>query len=87
MDGLRDSTAHAAILKRIDRVEEGLLGDRRYVGEGVWEFRIDCGPGYRVYYGEDGPLIIILLLGGDKGNQRQDIRKAREFWADYRRNP
>jgi putative addiction module killer protein len=85
LDGLKDVRGRAAVLKRIDRVEEGLFGDRRYVGEGVWELRVDFGPGYRVYYAEDGAKIVLLLLGGDKGSQGKDIRQAHEFWADYRR--
>lgn len=71
--------------KRIDRVEDGNFGDRGFVGGGVWEIRIHYGPGYRVYYGEDGPAIVLLLCGGDKGTQRRDIRSARELWAEYRR--
>ena len=85
LDGLKDISGRAAILKRIDRVEEGLFGDHRSVGAGVWELRIDYGPGYRVYYAEQGPVIVLLLVGGDKATQKKDIRRAQEFWADYRR--
>ncbi len=85
LDGLKDIKGRAAILKRIDRVEEGLFGDRHFVGMGVWELRIDHGPGYRVYYGETGSNIVLLLLGGDKGSQKKDINKAQEFWAEYKR--
>ncbi len=85
LDGLKDISGRAAILKRIDRVEEGNFGDHRSVGSGVWELRVDHGPGYRVYYGEDGLRIVLLLCGGDKGTQKKDIRKALEFWANYRR--
>lgn len=81
---LKDIAGRAAILKRIDRVEEGNFGDHRFVGAGVWEIRIHFGPGYRVYYGEDGPTIVLLLCGGDKGTQTKDIRRARELWAEYR---
>jgi len=86
LDALKDVRGRAAILKRIDRVEVGLFGDHRYVGEGVWELRIDFGPGYRVYYGEAGSVIVLLLSGGDKGTQKRNIRQAHEFWADYRRS-
>ncbi len=79
-----DIRARAAILKRIDRIAEGLLGDHRYVGEGIWEIRIDFGPGYRIYYAEDGRINILLLLGGDKGSQKKDIHRAQHFWALYR---
>ena len=82
LDGLKDISGRAAILKRIDRIEEGNFGDHRLVGGGVWEIRIHYGPGYRVYYGEDGPRVVLLLCGGDKGTQRIDIRKAQELWAE-----
>ena len=67
-------------------MEEGNFGDHSHVGQGVWELRIHYGPGYRAYYGEDGPVIVLLLCGGDKSTQKRDIRKAHEFWAEYRRN-
>ena len=66
---------------RLHRVEEGNLGDHKHVGEGVWELRI-FGDAYRVYYGEDGDKII-LLLGGSKASQDSDIAKAKEYWRDY----
>lgn len=84
LDGLRDSVARIAIFQRVGRIEEGNLGDHRPVGSGVWELRIHCDPGYRVYYGEDGPVIVILLCGGDKKSQGKDIRLARRLWRDYR---
>lgn len=85
LDGLADIMARAAILKRIDRVEEGNLGDHRGIGHGVSELRVHYGPGYRVYYGEDGGRIVLLLCGGDKRGQKKDIRRAQKAWADYRR--
>ena len=85
VDGLKDVQGRAVIRKRIDRVYEGNFGDHSYVGQGVWEIRIHYGPGYRVYYGEDVPIIVLLLCGGDKSTQKKDIQNAREFWADYRR--
>lgn len=83
-DSLRDFNAKARIIKRLDRVGSGNLGDYRSVGEGVYELRIDYGPGYRVYFGQVGSTIVLLLCGGDKSTQDQDIRKAIEFWTDYR---
>lgn len=85
LEGLKDTVGRAVILKRIDRIEEGNFGDRRSVGGGVREIRIHHGPGYRVYYGEDGPRIVLLLCGGDKGTQTKDICRARKLWAEYRR--
>ena len=84
-DGLKDVVGKAKVLNRIDRLEDGNFGDHRHIAGGVWELRIHHGPGYRVYYGEDGPVIVILLCGGDKDSQRKDIHKALEYWADYGR--
>ena len=83
-DFLRDRRAKAKIRARLDRVEDGNLGDYKSVGEGVFELRIDYGPGYRIYFGQEGSKIILLLCGGDKSTQIQDIRKAKEYWEDYR---
>ena len=83
--GLKDLSAKVAIVKRIGRVMEGNFGDRRYVGEGVWELRVHYGPGYRIYYGEDGPRVILLICGGDKGAQQKGISRAIELWAGYKR--
>ncbi len=83
--GLRDIQARAVIRKRLNRVRLGNLGHCRSVGDGVHELKIDVGPGYRVYFGLDGPIIVILLCGGDKGSQENDLKKARAYWADYRR--
>ena len=81
--GLRDVAARAIIRKRLNRVRLGNLGNTRSLGSGVSELKIDFGPGYRVYYGEDGPKIVVLLVGGDKGSQERDIEKAKSFWEDY----
>ncbi|WP_017719049.1 type II toxin-antitoxin system RelE/ParE family toxin [Kamptonema formosum] len=81
---LRDASAQRKINARLRRASLGNLGDYRSVGEGVCEFRIDCGPGYRVYFGQIGTAIVLLLCGGDKSTQMQDIRKAQEYWTDYR---
>ena len=70
------------VLVRLKRAEEGNFGDHRSVGEGVIELRIDFGPGYRVYLGIDGDDII-LLWGGSKKTQREDIKTAKEYWRDY----
>jgi putative addiction module killer protein len=84
LDGLRDGRARARIVARLDRLGVGLLGDWRSVGEGVRELRIDYGPGYRVYYGQDGEALILLLCGGDKRTQVKDIEKAHGYWKDYK---
>jgi len=84
LNNLPDIAGRVVIGVRVDRVAAGNLGDHRSAGQGVWEMRVHCGPGYRVYYGEDGPAIILLLCGGDKRSQRKDIGKARRLWAAYR---
>ena len=84
LDGLRDGRARARIVARIDRLSVGLLGDWKGVGDGVCELRIDVGPGYRVYYGQDGDALILLLCGGDKRTQSKDIEKANDYWKDYK---
>ena len=73
---LRDANAVARITGRIRRMEMGNPGDNRSVGRGVLEMRVDYGPGYRVYYVHRGAQIVILLCGGDKRTQQQDIKKA-----------
>ncbi|GAB5407153.1 MAG: hypothetical protein Aurels2KO_53840 [Aureliella sp.] len=69
----------------IARIEQGNKGDVKPVGEGVSERRITFGPGYRVYFGQDGADLVLLLIGGTKTRQQQDISKAQEYWADYKR--
>ena len=61
------------------------FGDCRLVGSGVFELRIDIGPGYRVYFGKDTEIKIVLLTGGNKKTQKRDIEKAHDYWDDYRR--
>jgi putative addiction module killer protein len=63
----------------------GNLGDHKSLGDGLFELRVDHGPGYRVYFGRDGDRLVVLLCGGDKSRQVKDIETAREYWAEYRR--
>jgi len=76
IDDLRDLQGRARIQARVERLALGLSGDTKPVGEGVSELRIDCGPGYRVYYKKQGLEIIVLLAGGDKSSQTADIKLA-----------
>ena len=78
-----DVTTRARVQARILRFEMGNLGDHKEVGGGVWEARLDFGPGYRLYFGRSGREVVLLLTGGDKKSQTKDIKRAREFWARY----
>jgi putative addiction module killer protein len=80
---LKDSKAKKRILIRLDRLQLGNFGDCKPVGQSVFELRIDYGPGYRVYLGQVGLTIVLLLCGGDKSTQEQDITKAQSYWRDY----
>jgi putative addiction module killer protein len=77
---VRDTKAKAAIVRRVNRIEQGNFGDHKPCREGVWELRIDVGPGYRVYYARAGEAVVLLLCGGDKRTQEADISKACENW-------
>ena len=79
LGGLRDVRAQVRIARRVQRLASGNPGDLRPVGEGVSEMRIDYGPGYRVYYVQQGQTVVVLLAGGDKSTQELDIRAAIEL--------
>lgn len=81
-DRLRDSSAKIRIDARILRLASGNVGDVRSVGGGVWELRIHYGPGYRVYFAVQGSEVVLLLAGGDKSSQRDDIRRAHRLASD-----
>ena len=83
LNSLRDPTTRRRILKRLLRLEQGNYGDFKPVGEGVNELRFFFGAGYRVYFAEDGDTIVVLLCGGDKSSQRQDILQAQAYWQEY----
>lgn len=82
--GLRDRRAVMRIRARIDHLARGLVGDSEPVGEGISEARIHYGPGYRLYYMRRGPVLIVMLAGGDKSTQASDIKAAKRIAKDWR---
>ena len=81
---LKDTAARARILLRIQRlVVTGNFGDAKPVGDGVFEMRIDYGPGYRLYYALRGSEVVLLLVGGDKSSQQKDVVKAKKLNQEY----
>lgn len=81
---LRDKTAIALISRRLDRAILGNFGDYKSVGGGIFEMRIDTVKGYRIYYAQEGKITYLLIIGGDKSTQQQDITLAKQLWADYK---
>ena len=81
-----NENTRAIIRTRLDRIRLGNFGDSKIIkgGEGVWELRIDFGPGYRIYFGKKGATVVVLLVGGDKGSQDRDIAKAKRYWLECR---
>ncbi len=84
LEGL-DAAAAARVTIALARMEQGNFSKVKGVGSGVFEYKIDFGPGYRVYFGKDGDLLVILIGGGTKKWQHQDIAEAQECWAAYKR--
>lgn len=80
---MADRHARARVLVRVQRMAAGNFGDCKPIAEGVWELRIDWGPGYRVYYAQAGQRLILLLAGGDKRKQQADIATALARWHDW----
>jgi putative addiction module killer protein len=79
-----DARAAAKVTIALGRIAQGNLSNVKGVGSGVLEFRIDFGPGFRIYLGKDGEALVILLAGGAKKRQQRDIEDARARWQDYR---
>jgi len=82
---LADRQARARIMVRLQRMTTGNFGDCKPLVDGVWELRIDYGPGYRVYYTRAGKELVLLLIGGDKRKQQADIDTATAYWKDWNR--
>lgn len=80
-----DAAAAAKVTIALTRMEQGNFSKAKGVGAGVYEYKIDFGPGYRIYFGRDGDLVVILIGGGTKKRQNKDIQAAQQCWADYKR--
>jgi putative addiction module killer protein len=80
---LKDARARAKVAARVARMSAGKFGDCKSLRDGVWELRVDWGPGYRVYYAMVERISVLLLCGGDKRRQTADITRAVGYWKDY----
>ncbi len=83
LKSLKDKTIIARVVKRFEKIEQGNYGDYAPVGNSVFELRYFFGAGYRVYFAEDGEDTVVILCGGDKDTQDEDIKTAKSFWKDY----
>ena len=86
LNRLKDPQVRRRILARLRRIEQGNYGDHKHIQDGVFEMRLFFGSGHRIYFGEAGDTLVILLCGGDKSNQDNDIQKALMYWKDYKSN-
>jgi putative addiction module killer protein len=82
-DGIREKRSQAKIIARLDRLRIGNFGNCKALKDGIAELRIDYGPGFRIYYSKVGNTIVLLLCGGEKSSQSNDISKAKEYLEDY----
>ncbi len=83
LDNLKDRQAQARVAVRLTRLENGNFGDCKPIGGGIWELRVDWGPGYRVYYVIEGKHVVLLCEGGDKRTQTADIARATARWNEW----
>lgn len=81
---IQDTRVRQRIQARLTSVRAGNLGDHKFVGDGVWELRLNFGAGYRIYFGKVDNTIVLLLCGGDKSSQKRDIRLAKNYWNEYK---
>ena len=82
---LKDGRIRVAVIRRVARLEQGNFGDHKFCKDGVWELRLDVGPGVRIYYALAAKRVVLLLGGGDKGTQAADINTAVNYWNDWQR--
>ena len=83
-DSIQDLNLQSRIDKRLERIANGNFGDCRSLGDGVFELRFHFGPGHRIYFGEVDNTIVLLLCAGDKSSQARDIRRAKDYWLQYK---
>lgn len=81
-----DNKTGARVKASIEKVRIGLKKNVEALKDGVFEIKMDFGPGYRVYFGEDGDSLILLICGGDKSSQKKDIQRAKDLWREYEKN-
>jgi putative addiction module killer protein len=81
-----EETIRARLSSRLNRIILGNFGDSKYLKNGINELRIHVGPGYRIYFGKSGRKVVLLLCGGDKDSQTSDIKRAIDYWNDYKKN-
>lgn len=86
LNSIKDPTFRRRVLVRLNRLTDGNFGDCKSLGDGLCEFRLDFGPGYRIYFTEEDKFIVLLLSGGDKSSQSKDIAKAKSYLLEYRGN-
>ncbi len=79
-----DERAEAKVQTAVRRMREGNFSNAKPIGQGVSEFRLNFGPGYRIYFGRDGDRLVVLLGGGTKKGQRRDIETAKKLWVEYK---
>ena len=84
-NALKDKIIRARIDRRLERLMNGNYGDFKFVGEGVFEMRLQFGAGYRIYFGEINHHIVLLLCAGDKSSQAKDIRLAQQYWQEFKK--
>ena len=85
LNKLRDPSSKRRIITRLRRLEQGNYGDCKALGQGIHELRLFFGSGYRIYFGEDGDKIVVILCAGDKSSQSKDIDFAKDCWKDYKK--
>ena len=85
LNALKDQVVRVRIKKRLDRLRLGNYGDFKALGKGVLELRIQCWPGYRIYFAQVNPQIVLLLAGVDKNTQEKDILQAQAYWDEFNR--